>query len=447
MNKIWLIVEREYLTRVTKKSFIAITLLGPLLLAAGLALIIWMSVSENTDQKVLVIDQVAPAFSNLKDTKNISYNYSPDLSENDAKNLFYESDYTCILFIPKNLLASEEAKLYYKKQPSVNVIRAIENQVEEVMEELRLKQFNIAREQFDKINSNFNLSAVKYSEKGEEEEFDKGKTAVGFAFGALIYIFIFLYGVQVMRGVIEEKSNRIIEVIVTSVKPFHLMLGKILGVGLVSLTQFTLWILLTVGIFTALQTTVLKDYMDPKALTEQVQATPEVMQEMQQEQSSAAKNIMDPNVIINRTNWPLMIGLFLFYFFGGYFLYSALFAAIGAAVDSETDTQQFMMPITLPLMIAYFFSLSIIKNPEGPIAFWLSIIPLTSPVTMLVRVALGVGDGGIPLWEVLLSMGLLILGFIGTVWLAAKIYRTGILMYGKKTTYKELWKWIVYKGN
>jgi ABC-2 type transport system permease protein len=445
MNNIWLIIEREYLTRVKKTSFIVITLLGPLLLAAGLSIIIWMSISENIDHKVLVVDEKAPAFAGLKDRSNIKFNYANNTNLESAKTLFYESDYSCILYIPDNVLAGQTCKLYYKKQPSANVIRVIEDEVEGVVETLKLESFNIDPKVYHQVKSNFVLNAVKYAENGKEEELDKGKTFIGFALGAMIYIFIFLYAVQVMRGVIEEKSNRIIEVIVTSVKPFQLMFGKIVGVGLVSLTQFSLWILLTFGLFTVLQTTLFQEYYSAENLTEQVQVTPEVMEQMKAEQG-AVKGLMNPNNIINRTNWPLMIGLFLFYFFGGYFLYSALFAAVGAAVDSETDTQQFMLPITFPLTMAYVMSTTIIQNPEGPIAFWLSIIPFTSPITMLVRVALGVGEGGISVWEVILSMALLILGFVFTVWLAGKIYRTGILLYGKKVTYKELWKWITYNG-
>ena len=250
-----------------------------------------------------------------------------------------------------------------------------------------------------------------------------------------------------MRGVLEEKTNRIIEVIISSVKPFELMMGKIIGVGLVSLTQFALWIILTLGIFGIAQATILESYYSADQITEQIQTTPEISQELQAQSNGDKTGLLDPNNIINRTNWPVMIALFFFYFLGGYFLYGALFAAVGAAVDNETDSQQFMVPITSPLILAYVFATTIIQNPEGSIAFWLSIFPLTSPIIMLVRVALGVGDGGIPIWEVALSMGLLILfvTFIGTVWFAAKIYRVGILMSGK-TSYKELWKWLKYNN-
>ncbi|MBD81040.1 MAG: ABC transporter permease [Crocinitomicaceae bacterium] len=445
MNKIWLIVEREYLTRVRKMSFILITLLGPIALALGLSVIIYLSLSEDVIHKVLIVDEKAPAFNSISNTQNIKFNYANNMDLQQSKEMFYDSDYSCILYIPKNIEAGNIAILYYKKQPSASVIRGIEDKVEAVVEELKLDQYKIDRKEFYDVKTNFTLNPVKYSETGDEEELDKGATYIGFGFGILIYMFIFLYGVQVMRGVIEEKTNRIVEVIITSVRPFHLMMGKIIGVGLVSLTQIVLWITLTLGIFGIAQATILDNYYSPEKLTEQVQATPEVMEELQAE-GAAKSGIMDPNSIINRTNWTVMISLFLFYFFGGYFLYSALFAAVGAAVDNETDTQQFMIPITAPLGIAYIFSAAIIKNPEGPIAFWLSIFPLTSPIIMLVRVALGVGEGGIPIWEVALSMVLLVLGFILVVWIAAKIYRVGILMYGKKPSYKELWKWLRYSN-
>jgi len=446
MNKIWLIIEREYLTRVKKKSFLLITLLGPLVLALGGAAAIWLTMKEDVTHKVLVIDDKAPAFNNLQDTKNVKFNYANNMDLQQSKEMFYESDYTCILWIPDNIESGGITKLFYKKQPSANVIRGIEDQVEGVVEELKLEQYKIDKADFRAVKTNFTLNAIKYSETGDEEKLDKGKTYIGFAFGLLIYMFIFLYGVQVMRGVIEEKSNRIIEVIITSVRPFHLMLGKIIGVGLVSLTQFALWIILTLGVFSIAQATILDSFSAEK-ISAQSQVTPEIAKDLETQGKIDKTGLMDPNNIISRTNWTVMIALFMFYFLGGYFLYGALFAAVGSAVDNETDTQQFMMPITSPLVIAYIFSAtSVVQNPEGPIAFWLSIFPLTSPIAMLVRVALGVGEGGIPIWEVALSIFLLILGSIVAVWFAAKIYRVGILMHGKKPSYKELWKWLKYSN-
>lgn len=446
MGKIGLIIEREYLSRVTKKSFIILTLIGPLLIAGIFSLVLWLGMEDNEVQKILVVDQKRPVFSGLSSDKRVDFTYG-DMNLEDAKKVFHESNFDGILFIPSNIERSNLAQLYFKKQPSIVVQRNIENKVEAIVEELKLREYNIDRKQFYDVKTNFSVQPIKFSSTGKEEKIDNEKTIVGFAFGLMIYLFIFLYGVQVMRGVIEEKTNRIVEVIISSVRPFQLMMGKILGVAFVGLTQFVVWILLTTTIISVVTALFFGDQFSAESISQQTQMTPEVMQQVQEEGGDAAKfNLADPENIINRINFPLMIGLFLFYFLGGYLLYAALFAAVGSAVDSETDTQQFMLPMTAPLILAYVMSTFIVQNPEGQLAFWFSIIPLTSPIVMLVRVAIGVGDGGIPLWEVGLSMSLLVLGFIGAVWLAGKIYRTGILMYGKKVSYKELWKWLRYSS-
>jgi ABC-2 type transport system permease protein len=254
-------------------------------------------------------------------------------------------------------------------------------------------------------------------------------------------MFIFMYGVQVLRGVIEEKSNRIIEVIISSVKPFQLMMGKIIGIALVGLTQFILWVVLTLSITAAAQTFILKDKYSSEEVLKEVNMSTQLMQQTQN-----TKNIrnVDSNEILDilkQINYTLILLVFLFYFMGGYLLYGAMFAAIGAAVDNEADTQQFMLPITIPLVFAFIVAQMAMQNPEGPMAFWFSIVPFTAPVVMMVRVAYAV-----PVWELVLSMILLTITFILTTWLAARIYRVGILMYGKKPTYKEMWKWIFYKG-
>jgi ABC-2 type transport system permease protein len=267
-------------------------------------------------------------------------------------------------------------------------------------------------------------------------------TAVGFAGGIAIYMFIFLYGVQVMRGVIEEKTNRIVEVIISSVKPFQLMMGKILGIALVGLTQFMLWIVLTFLISSTITTYIAKEKMDAKnvamSLNTQQANGIDKLSDTKEMEKSAMESIMSN---MDSINFPLVLTCFVIYFLGGYLLYSALFAAIGAAVDNETETQQFMLPVTIPLILSFVVAQSVITNPESQLSFWFSIIPLTSPVVMMVRVAFGV-----PTWQLILSISLLILGFIGTTWLAARIYRTGILLYGKKVNYKELSKWLFYKN-
>ena len=445
MGKILLIIQREYLTRVKKKSFLVMSLLGPLLIAGMMMLVIWMGMAENENQKLIVIDDLNPAFSHLRsqNTDQIQFVYV-DMTLDEAKDKLMEaeSDYTGVLYLPENVLNSKRAQLFFKKQPSSFVLRSIEKKVEGIVESLNLARFDIDKEAFYKVKSTVTLQPIKFSKSGEEEDLNTDKAYVGFGFGLTIYMFIFLYGVQVMRGVIEEKTSRIVEVIISSVKPFQLMMGKIVGVALVGLTQIAIWIALTFGILTLGQSALFEQNYDPAKIAEQIQMTPEMAKQIQAENGFTTKDLIDENNIIFRINWPLMIGMFLFYFLGGYLLYSALFAAIGSAVDSETDTQQFMLPVTMPLIFAYVMSVFIIENPEGPAAFWLSIIPLTSPIVMMVRIAMGIPDGA--MWEVILSMVLLVAAFVFTVWISAKIYRTGILMYGKKVSYKELWKWLWY---
>ena len=259
------------------------------------------------------------------------------------------------------------------------------------------------------------------------------KSAIGLLFGVIIYLFIFMYGVQVMKAVIEEKSNRIVEVLVSSVKPFQLMMGKIIGIMLVGLTQFTIWVVLCVISVSILSFLAFPDMLDAANQAELMQANMN---------GEVAMNNEFADIVFRQINWSLMIGLFIFYFIGGYLLYGSLMAAIGAAVDNETDTQQFMIPLSAPLAFAYLIAINIIGNPHGATAFWCSEIPFTSPVVMLVRVAIG-GEGMV--WQVILSMCLLVITFIATTWLAGRIYRIGILMYGKKPSYKEIIKWIKFK--
>ncbi len=438
-NKIKLIIAREYLSRVKKKSFLVMTILGPLLLAGMMLLVIWLGSRESMYQNILVVDDNYPIFKYLESSPNIKFNYS-DMSLEEAKKIFHSSDYTAILYLPKNILISNKGMLYFKKQPGNLIIKSIENKVEDQLEQIKLAKNNIPREIFYKVKTNFNLATYKFKKSGEEQKVSPEITYVGFFFSIVIYMFIFMYSVQVMRGVLEEKTNRIVEVIISSVKPFQLMMGKIIGVAMVGLTQFLLWVILTLVLFQVGQSVILNDIYDPAELQKAFQMTPEMMKEVQQEQQAKALAFIDSDNIINRINFPLMIGMFLFYFIGGYLLYSALFAAIGAAVDNDADTQQFMLPVTMPLIFAYAMSGMIIQNPEGPASLWLSLIPFTSPVIMMIRVAIGFEASD--MWQLFLSMALLITGFVLTTWLAAKIYRAGILMYGKKPSWKDLWKWI-----
>ncbi len=245
-----------------------------------------------------------------------------------------------------------------------------------------------------------------------------------------------------MRGVIEEKTNHIVEIIISSVKPFQLMMGKIIGIALVGLTQFLLWLILSGVLIFAAQSFIINEKYDASKLMQQ-QMTSKLMKE-NATQIPLDASVNDVSDLLLRINFPLMISMFVFYFLGGYLLYASLFAAVGAAVDNETDTQQFMAPITIPLVFGFIVAEFAIQNPEGSAAFWFSIIPLTSPVVMMVRIASGIDAGDI--WQIYLSMIILVATFIFTTWVAGKIYRTGILMYGKKASYKELWKWLFYKN-
>ena len=442
-NKIGLIIRREFLTRVRKKSFILMSLLGPLIMAGVLTFALWTSLEESEDQKVLVVDDNYPFFENLDGSSKLTYNIM-DVSLTQGEALLEVSDYTALLYLPKNILQSKSGQLIFKKQPSIKVQRQIEQNIQQYLELSKLKEFNISEVDYRRLKAPFDLLTFQFKGAGAEaEETNILPAIVGLVFGILIYFFIFMYSVQVMRGVIEEKTNRIIEVMISSVKPFQLMMGKIIGVGAVGLTQFALWILLTIVLAVGGQFAILANKYDASQV--KTPMTELVQQQVDQEQALNLTQLSQKDNLFNkirRVNFPVMIAVFLFYFLGGYLLYSALMAAVGSAVDNDTDTQQFIFPITFPLLLAYILSFSVFENPSSDMAVWLSIIPLTSPVIMMIRVAVGIESAD--MWQVYLSMALLIGSFLGAVWMSGKIYRVGILMYGKKPTLREILKWINY---
>jgi ABC-2 type transport system permease protein len=432
VNKIKLIIIREYLTRVKKKSFIIMTLIGPLLMAGLMLVPIWLATKDMDTHRIEVIDETGVFINQFENTSELQFK-NEFISIEKAKANLYEDAYTAILHI-KGVEKNAEIELYYKKQPGMSTVIKIEREIESVIRSTEIQnKFKITKEQLSAIDPDINVNPISINVDGDEESKNvQISTAIGFFGAILIYFFIFMYGVQIMRGVIEEKTSRIVEIIISSVKPFQLMMGKILGIALVGLTQFLLWSLLT-GIIYA----VIMGFfgMDPSAMAQSTDmlegaAVPALDNPLQAVQEAFA-------------TLPLLqiFISFIFYFIGGYLLYGALLAAVGSAVDSEADTQQFMLPITMPLIFSFVVAQTVMENPDGTMAFWLSIIPFTSPVIMMVRIPFG----GVEIWELLLSMVLLILGFLGTTWVAAKIYRTGVLMYGKKITYKELWKWLFYK--
>ncbi len=442
-NKIGLIIKREYLTRVRKKSFIVMSLLGPLIMAGVLTFALWTSLEESEDQKILVVDDNYPFFEELEGSSKLSYDVM-DVSLAKGEALLEVSDYTALLYLPKNILQSKSGQLIFKKQPSIRVQRKIEETIQQYIEISKLQEFNISEGDYKRLKAPFDLLTFQFKGVGADaEETNMLPAIVGLVFGILIYFFIFMYSVQVMRGVIEEKTNRIIEVMISSVKPFQLMMGKIIGVGAVGLTQFAIWILLTLILATSGQLLILGDKYDASSL--KTPMTDVVQQQVEEEQALNFTQLSQEDNLFNkirRINFPIMIAVFLFYFLGGYLLYSALMAAVGSAVDNDTDTQQFIFPITFPLLLAYILSFNVFENPSSDMAVWLSIIPLTSPVIMMIRVAIGIEAAD--MWQVYLSMALLIVSFIGAVWLSGKIYRVGILMYGKKPSIREIIKWINY---
>ncbi len=433
MNKIFLIIKREYLTRVKKKSFIIMTLIGPLLMAGLMVVPIWLATKDKDIQRIEVIDETGAFIKQFENTSELQFKDGFRPIE-EAKADLYNGKYTSILYI-KSAEKDAEIEMFYKKQPGFSTIIKIEKTIENVIRSAEIQsKFKITKEQLSEIQPNVSVKAISLDPDGEEESKNVAiSTGIGFFAAILIYFFIFMYGVQIMRGVIEEKTSRIVEIIISSVKPFQLMMGKIVGIALVGLTQFLLWSILTGMIYSVImsvfgidaastsQTANMMDGANVPGVDNPIQAVQEGLMTL-----------------------PLLqiFISFIFYFIGGYLLYGALLGAVGSAVDSEADTQQFMLPITIPLIFSFVVAQTVMENPDGTLAFWLSIIPFTSPVIMMVRIPFG----GVASWELVLSMVLLIIGFLGTTWIAAKIYRTGILMYGKKITYKELWKWLFYKG-
>jgi ABC-2 type transport system permease protein len=434
MNKVGLIIQREYLSRVKKKTFIIMTFLGPILIAGFISLAIYLGMSDDTMQHVLVVDHAQLVDGKFENSSQISFNYSrEDLSDS----AFEASPYTLMLVVNEYIVENNKAVLYYKKYPSVAVQSYINDQLNNALERIKLNMHNIDKEVYLDIRTAINLGVFDIKDANEESR--KAELAmVGFFFAIIIYLFILMYAVQVMRGVMEEKTSRIVEVLVSSVKPFQLMIGKIIGIALVGLTQFLLWVILTFILMTAFQSMIFTDPMSPEIIAQQ-QMSPELQEQVFTENPSGAAKVMD---LLERINFPLMIGMFLFYFLGGFLLYAALFAAVGAAVDSESETQQFVLPLTIPLVFGFIIGEFAIINPDGGSAMWFSIFPLTSPVVMMIRLANGFGPDTI--WQLYTSIALLIAGFLFTTWIASRIYRIGILMYGKKINYKEIWKWLRY---
>jgi ABC-2 type transport system permease protein len=450
MNKISLIIRREYITRVRKKSFIIMTLLTPFLFALIFVIPALVMSSDDKDfKKIAVIEDGSDLFTDvIPDTKDADFEYLTGVKLDDIKNNFSDLGYYGVLYISPQIITTPNAiQLISRKQPPMGLLDHISGSLEKEIERQKLLAYNIENldEILKTINTSVKIQTIKIDDAGGVTQTSTGiSMALAYISGFTMYMLVFMFGSMVMRGVIEEKTSRIVEVIISSVKPVQLMLGKIIGVALVGLTQFGLWIILTLAIVTIVKANVL-----PEGTMEQIQQLPQNFAEADQSISGTTATISAEQIsefqslFANAMNqqWGLIIFSFVFYFITGYLLYASLFAAIGSAVDNETETQQFMLPVTIPIILGLIVAMGTMQNPESSLSFWFSIIPLTSPIVMVARIPFDV-----PAWEIALSMGLMLLTIIGAVWMAAKIYRTGILMYGKKSSYKELWKWLTYKG-
>ncbi len=441
MNKALIVAKREFLSRVQKKTFLLTTIGLPILIFGFYALIILFTVKNTDDFKIAISDEANVFNKAITDKKNeLVFSYV-NSSEDTLKAQLTKGKIDAYVFVPKTFTLTantDSLKVVSDKSVGIMTREKIERKFENYIEEQRLiAGTKMSKEVLDSLQKSNQI--VFTTAKGEKDDKAGVSYGVGFASGFLIYIVLFIYGSMVMRGVMEEKTNRIAEVIVSSVKPFQLMIGKIVGIGSVGLLQFIIWIVLMMSASTLLA--VLSP--DTAQQMQNMPVQPGMAQAAQIQNSGAMSGFM---ASLSTVNWPLILGCFLFYFLGGYFLYSALFAAVGSTVNEDPqDAQSLMLPVTMPIIFGIVIMMQAVNNPNSGLAVFGSLFPLTSPIVMVARVAYGVPDG-VTTFQLILSMVLLVAGIIGTTWLAGKIYRTGILMYGKKVTLKEIGKWIVRKG-
>ena len=437
MNKIGLIIKREYMTRVRKRSFLILTFLGPILMAAIYIIPIMLALNSSTDHlRVAVVDESHWFEDRFTNNKDHTFILMPGQPIDSVKDMVKNGVFDMALYVPPTQLnIPSNAVVYSIRQVPMDVETYISSVMQKEIEEQKLMAKGVDPEIVSSIKTDINLQIMRMDENGNEKEtFTKVQFSLGMILAMLIYFFIIFFGGQVMQGVIEEKTNRIIEVIISSVKPFQLMMGKVIGVSLVALTQFVLWILLT-GIF----------YVGFSAYIgishpDMISQGTVMAQEISNNDIMSNESVQSIVQIAQSIDFGTIITCFLVFFILGYLLYATLYAAIGSLVDNNTDSQQFSLPITVPLIIAIISSFYIVNNPDSSLAVWFSMIPFTSPISMMVRIPFGV-----PIWQVVVSAVILAGTFVLMTWIAAKIYRTGILMYGKKLSYKEIFKWLKYK--
>lgn len=432
MNKVWLIVQREFLNRVQKKSFLIATIVLPLIFPAIMAVLVWVAIEQKKNAAKETVYYIDESGYFTPDTTRFHFKKFDGPLE-DAKHAITAIESFGLLYIPAlDLSDPKGVALYTNVDPTPGAVGDLEQLLANQLRDQKLKKFQIRQQVLDSLKTEVSIQRLSLAGGQEKESDSRLLAGVGMATGILMYMFIFIYGAQIMQGVIEEKTSKVVEVIVSSVRPFQLMLGKILGLASVGLLQFTIWIVL----ITTMSTVVLGAFgmeMQSQELATQYG-----------EQAAAMQNqgAMQAIKMFGQIPFGYVIFNFLFFFLGGYLLYAALFAAVGSAVDSPAEAQQFMFPITIPLLISYFGLFTfVLDNPHGPASVWLSLIPFTSPIAMMGRIAFNP-----PWWQLALSMVLLVLGFIFTAWVAGRIYRVGILMHGTKINYKVMAKWFMQKG-
>jgi ABC-2 type transport system permease protein len=456
MNKISIIIKREYITRVKKKSFIIMTLLAPLLMGGLILFQVLTMTSKDTNLKKIAVIDNSSAFSKsiIPDLPDAKFEYLSDKKVEDLKKTFEKDGYYGILYISPiggsgSPLSTE--LIFKKNQPAIGLLDHIESSLEKDIERQKLLEYKIKNLDsiMKAVKTKISVTTIQIDDAGGRKETSTGIAMVlAYLGGFLMYMLVFIFGAQVMRGVIEEKTSRVVEVIISSVKPIQLMMGKIIGIALVGLTQFMIWVVLTVGIAVFIGSSMSsKDAVEkitqniPQNVM--VDKAPQVTAEKQDVKTTMNYSPEFKRLFSSAINqpWGLIIICFVFYFLTGYLLYASVFAAIGSAVDNETETQQFMLPVTVPIILGLFVAMGTMQNPGSSLSFWFSMIPLTSPIVMMARIPFGV-----PYWQIGVSMLIMLVSFLAFVWMAAKIYRTGILMYGKKTSWKEMWKWLRYSG-
>ena len=436
MNHLSLIIKREYLNKVRNKSFIIMTFLSPIIMVAIITLVSYLSqLNNDTINTIEVLDESGVFTNHFEDSKTLKYKIITGVSLEDAKLASEISSNYGLLYIPKTNSIDEYSNsitFYSEDSPSISIMQSIENSIEEKVNILKLEEAGMDAELIKELRINVDTNLETYKGKKTSKLGSGLKLAFGGAAGYLLFMFIVIYGNMIMRSVIEEKTSRIIEVLISSVKPIKLLLGKIFGTSLAGITQFTVWVIIMIVLSSIIPSIFGID--TSVAQSQQQEAL------LQNTGTESQQIITDVFMEINNLPMTNLVIMFLFFFIGGYLMYSSLYAAIGAAVDSETDTQQFMLPILMPLILGMYVGFfTVIENPHGTVSQVFSYIPLTSPVVMLMRIPFGV-----PLWQQILSLVILFATFIATVWFAAKIYRVGILMYGKKASYKEIVKWLKY---